>query len=93
MATFESSVQLHQHAERQFGPEWVTFVAYAKDIGIVAGAATSMIKLAKEIIDWRRRHRSKGAGKKANVILQRAGRPSLKLSEADDSEITRWFEK
>jgi hypothetical protein len=91
LSYIETDVQLHQQTQKQFGPGWIEFVAFAKDVGILAGAATAMVKLAKEIINWRQARRAETGVVNVNIIFRRIGRPQLKIAEAQDSEILQWF--
>lgn len=76
---------------KQFAAEWVLFVAFMKDVGIIAGGATALLKLANEIIDWRDRVRSKKGSNK--IRLQRPGKSELDLEKATDEDIRKWIEK
>lgn len=87
----ETDAQLLQQTQKQFGPGWIEFIAFAKDAGILAGATTAMIKLAKEIINWRQARRAATGVVNVNIIFRRTGRPQLKIAEAQDSEILQWF--
>lgn len=87
---------LHDHADlqesksRALGPEWIVFVAIMKDVGVIAGAAAAVVKLANEINTWRRNTRQGGA--EPNVQLQRPNQPPLNLATATDEEVRAWLE-
>jgi hypothetical protein len=84
-------VQLQEQPNKQFLAGLIQFIAYAKDVGEVAGAASSLITLAQQIINWRKAHAPK-AGKHAKVMLKRPGHKPLSLFEAAESEIVQWFQ-
>jgi hypothetical protein len=90
-ATFQNNVQLQEQPNKQFLAGLIQFIAYAKDVGEVAGAASSLITLAQQIINWRKAHAPK-AGKHAKVMLKRPGHKPLSLFEAAESEIVQWFQ-
>ena len=70
-------------------PEWITFVADMKDVGAVAGATASVLKLADQLLAWRDRLRQKGANPSA--VLDAPGRQKLDLASAADTDVRAWL--
>lgn len=71
--------------------EWAVFIAIVKDIGVVAGTAAALIKLANEIITWRKSAKTRGV--EPEVKLQHPDKETLNLSTATDEEINEWISK
>ncbi len=82
-------VDVNQPTQHQFAPEWELFVALTKDIGVIAGVATALLKLANEINKWRENVRK--TGRKPKVKLHRPNKPALNLDNATEDEIHEWF--
>jgi hypothetical protein len=74
----------------QLSPDWITVIAFAKDVGSVAGTATAIITLAEKISAWRKKMQS--SKHNSNVQLEGDGREVLDLAQADDDEIEAWFQ-
>jgi hypothetical protein len=90
LAAMGNNVQIQQEPARQMLPGLLEFIAYAKQVGELAGAASSVIALVKEIIRWREGHKAKSG--KHHVTLKRPGRKPLDIFVAAESEITQWFQ-
>jgi hypothetical protein len=90
LAAMKNEVQIQQQPARQMLPGLLDFIVYAKQVGELASAASSLITLVKEIIQWREAHKAKPG--KHHVALKRPGHQPLDIFAATESEIRQWFQ-
>jgi hypothetical protein len=86
-----SIVDIEQPTSRFTGLEWLTFIAFMKDLGVLAGTATALVKLANEIKTWRKNIQKRGV--KADVKLKQPNKEELDLTNATDDEVDEWLLK
>jgi hypothetical protein len=89
LEALRAELDIQEPAHRTLPPEWITFVAIMKDIGIVAGAGAAVLRLVNEINTWRHNARRRGVEPKAQ--LYRPNQPPLDLATATDEEVRRWL--
>src|SRR5882672_3789209 len=83
-------VEVQETARRSFGPtEWATFVAIIKGIGVVATSASAILKLSKELADWKTKQTKHN--RSAVVRLSRPRSSDLNLEAATSKEIEAWL--
>jgi hypothetical protein len=90
LAAIGNSVQIQQEPPRQMLVGLLAFIAVAKQVGELAGAASSVISLAKQIIEWRDAHKARAG--RHHVTLKRPGHRPLDIFSAPESEIQQWFQ-
>jgi len=76
IVALQALVDLQPETHRFGAAEWIAFVAIAKDVGILAGSATALLKLAEVVVSWVQNLRKRQITPKAK--LQRPGIPHKK---------------
>ena len=89
LLALQTTAEVQKPTSRTFGLEWVTFVAFVKDVGSVAAVASALIKLAEQILSWRKKVRERGIP--PAVRLSRPQRPPLDLEVATDDKVIEWL--
>lgn len=69
--------------------DWVTFVAIMSDVGKVAGGASALIALGKQLWPVIKAARERGGTFMARLI--RPGQPPLDLATATEEELLAWL--
>ncbi len=71
--------------------DWVAFVAIMGDVGKVAGGASALIALGKQLWPAIKAMRERGSAPRAR--LNRPGQPPLDLATATEEELLAWLLK
>ena len=84
-----ADVQIDESADRSLAAAVVTLLAVIGGVKTVAEAGSAVIKLAKELNEWRKA--SRAAGVAPNATLEAPGRPPLALATATDAQVLAWL--
>jgi hypothetical protein len=86
-SVFQHRTAVQQETDRVI--EWAVIIVALKVTGAGAGAAASILSLAREINKWR--HEARQADVEPDVKFEGVGQPTLDLATATDEQVRNWI--